>query len=156
MAEPVRELADLVERLVRAVRSEPTPEWMDLDLTVPQVRVLLLLEEGALRMGDIAQALGVRLPSVTHLVDRLVERGLVERFGVPQDRRLVLCRLTAEGRSLMERLWRANRRRVEEIASVLDPAELEKVLEGLRLLLEAVGRRERRRLRPQPTPAAEA
>jgi len=132
---------DLVEGLFRAMRSEPLPTWMDLDLTVPQIRVLCLLEEGPAGMGQMARVLGLRLPSVTHLVDRLVERGLVERYSGYPDRRRVFCRLTGEGRALVERLWRANRQRVEETLRRLSPAERERVAEGLRLLLRAVQER---------------
>ena len=50
----------------------------DLDLTYAQSQVLFrLAEHPGSHMGDVAKAFGVTLPAVTHIVDRLEEKGLV-------------------------------------------------------------------------------
>src|SRR6516162_7287401 len=65
--------------------------WMDLDLTMSQLKLLLLVasNDGS-RVGDLAHALGVTPPTVTTSLDRLVEHGLVRREDDAVDRRLVI------------------------------------------------------------------
>ena len=48
-------------------------------------------------MRDIGKTLGMPPASVTALIDRLAARGLVEREASPQDRRVVLVKLTPQG-----------------------------------------------------------
>ena len=71
------------------------------DLSLPQYRVLGLLDEHSAVSSDLAERLAVRPPTVTAVVDGLVARGLVERRTVVTDRRLVDHVLTAEGRRLL-------------------------------------------------------
>ncbi|PYN22309.1 MAG: hypothetical protein DMD99_17255 [Candidatus Rokuibacteriota bacterium] len=67
----------------------------DLDLTYAQSQVLFrLAEHPGSHMGDVAKAFGVTLPAVTHIVDRLEEKGLVARGDHPADRRVYVLDLT--------------------------------------------------------------
>ena len=54
--------------------------------------------------GSIAQRLVDRAPDVTRLIDRLEERGLVERVRSTRDRRLSVTRITARGMELVEKI----------------------------------------------------
>jgi DNA-binding MarR family transcriptional regulator len=68
----------------------------DLDLTYAQSQVLFrLAEHPGSHMGDVAKAFGVTLPAVTHIVDRLEEKGLVTRGDHPADRRVYVLDLTS-------------------------------------------------------------
>lgn len=71
-------------------------------LTVPQVSVLALLAEAGhpLAVTRLARLLLQESPSVTTLVDRMCEGGLVERVKDPRDRRKALVRLTDRGRQV--------------------------------------------------------
>ncbi len=64
------------------------------DLTLPQYRVLGILAEGAAAASGLADRLAVRRPSITALIDGLVARGLVDRRQEDTDRRRVALRLT--------------------------------------------------------------
>jgi DNA-binding MarR family transcriptional regulator len=64
-------------------------------LTLPQVKALIFLyDNGDRSMTELAAGLAVSLPSASELVDRLVDRGLVDRMTDPADRRRVLVSLT--------------------------------------------------------------
>ena len=130
----------VIERLYVKMRSQPTEEWSEIELTMPQFRTLILLGEGPKRMSDIAAYLGTVQSSASSVVDRVVNKGLVERFQDQNDRRVVLCRLTSLGREEVERLWRIRRTRVEAIANLLTPQELESVVRAMEILATAVGR----------------
>jgi DNA-binding MarR family transcriptional regulator len=74
---------------------------VDLDLLPEEVDLLMKLEaapEQRLRMVDVSSSLQLSKSGVTRLVDRLAERGLVERAPCPKDRRVVYAGLTEQGR----------------------------------------------------------
>lgn len=89
------------------------------DLTVPQWRMLALLDEsaGGIRLTDLADATGMSLPSASRMVNRLVTRGFVRSEPDPADRRAVQITLTAAGRSTVDDVLR---RRHEAVATALD------------------------------------
>ncbi|MCL5026179.1 MAG: MarR family transcriptional regulator [Chloroflexi bacterium] len=114
-------------------------EWLSLDLTMHQMHVLLLLgREGEANMARLAQLLGVKLPTITGLVDRLVERGLVRREESLHDRRLVLARLTDTGQAMMDRLSEAGRLWLERILKRVSIEDLETMAHALEILRQAV------------------
>ena len=113
-------------------------EWLSLDLTMPQLKVVLLLfTNGPERMGTIASALGVSLATATGVVDRLVEKDMVTREGDPNDRRIVLVRLSGKGETLITGLWQLARGNIEALLRALDQRKLQLLNEALRALLEA-------------------
>ena len=72
----------------------------DADLMMFEYFVLAMLSEApdrTLRMTELARQTNATLPRLSHVVRRLEERGLVERFPCPEDRRATNARLTAEG-----------------------------------------------------------
>ena len=62
----------------------------------------LLRHHGAQPMGRLAEILDASVSSATGIIDRMEERGLVDRVGVPDDRRVVLVRPTAAGLALID------------------------------------------------------
>jgi long-chain acyl-CoA synthetase len=68
-----------------------------MDLTLPQYRVLGILAEGSAAASGLAGRLAVRPSSVTAIIDGLVARGLVERKHEEGDRRRIALRLTEDG-----------------------------------------------------------
>ena len=136
-----RQVLDLQIELYRSLR--PAREWLEIDLTMPQMKVLFLLYwEEATSMSKLAASLGVTLSTMTGIVDRLVEHGLVQRQENPQDRRLVLCHLTPGGAATVERLHQAGRDRLGSVLSELSLSDLRTVAVGLDVLAR-VARRER-------------
>jgi DNA-binding MarR family transcriptional regulator len=57
----------------------------------------VLAAEGPLRMGELAARLGISAPTVSRLVDHLVERGFLERVTDEDDHRATRVRLSADG-----------------------------------------------------------
>lgn len=72
----------------------------DADLTNFEYYVLAMLSEAPhrrLRMSELAAQTNATLPRLSHVVRRLEDRGLVERFPCPEDGRATNARLTGEG-----------------------------------------------------------
>lgn len=76
-------------------------------LSLVQFNVLRILRGGeahGLTCGEIGGRLISRDPDVTRLLDRMERLGLVERARSERDRRVVLTRLSLQGRTLVDRL----------------------------------------------------
>ena len=142
-------LVELMERMSFHMRPRSLGGWQDLELTMPQARTMFLLHrQGPTRMGVLSEHLGRGLPSVTGMVDRLVNKGLVERVEDPSDRRVVACRLTDEGKRAVERFWQVSRERRLALADALTLDELEAVVPALDIFIRAAARRETERPAP--------
>jgi len=132
------ELQEKLEQLEEVLRPIIPKDWMAVDLTMPQLKVILtLFREGPTRMSEIASSLGVTLATSTGVVDRLVKRGLVVRESFPGDRRVVVCRLSEEGNNFTGRLWLSGRAQVHRLLGVLTPEQLAIVSQGTDLFIEA-------------------
>jgi long-chain acyl-CoA synthetase len=102
------------------------------ELSLPQYRVLGLLDEHSAVSSDLAARLAVRPPTVTAMVDGLVARGLVERHPVAGDRRRVDHRLTPEGLTVLGSADAAVEARLHEVTDAMgDPAATEDAFAGL-------------------------
>jgi DNA-binding MarR family transcriptional regulator len=113
----------------------------DLDLTYAQSQVLFrLAEHPGSHMGDVAKAFGVTLPAVTHIVDRLEEKGLVVRGDHPADRRVYVLDLTRAGRTLVDELEAIRLRGMERVLDRMAAADRRQVLTGLEALVDAAAR----------------
>lgn len=84
----------------------------------------------------LAAHFGCDPSNVSLIVDRLVERGLVERLPDPGDRRVKLVTATAEGRELAARCCE-DREWLGPALARLEPAQVDAVHDALRLLLDA-------------------
>lgn len=71
------------------------------DLSLAQYRVLALVAAGDERSSLVAERLAVARPTITAVVDGLVERGLVEREAVAGDRRALRLVVTGAGRTAL-------------------------------------------------------
>jgi DNA-binding MarR family transcriptional regulator len=105
-------------------------------LTLPQFDVLAQLQRraGGMTAGELTRELLVSAGNVTGIVQRLEDRGLVERLRVPEDRRAVRIRLTARGRSTIAGAIPRHRRDLSRLLASVPPRELSR----LRDLLGAV------------------
>jgi len=89
-----------VARLARRVRQEGTSAGDD--LTASRLAALTTIEAlGPITLGELAAIEQVQPPSMTRIVARLEEGGLVERQIDPSDRRIVRVRMTAFGKRLL-------------------------------------------------------
>ena len=143
-APPIRRRNGLIgdlEYILRLLRPSIHDDWFTVELTMPQLRALFALRRhGDCRMGIVANQLGTSLSTATGVIDRLVERGLVERWQDPADRRSNVCHLTQEGVDLAERLLTLRRREWEERLNGLTDDEAREAQRALTILLEGLER----------------
>jgi len=91
-----------------------------------------------LTAGDLVRQSMVTTGAITNRVDRLEQRGLVERAHTA-DRRKVLVRLTSRGFDLVERAVNDHLATEREILSALSPRQQQELAKLLRITLLALG-----------------
>jgi DNA-binding MarR family transcriptional regulator len=110
-----------------------------LGISMSQLHVMHMLERhGELPMSRLAEMLDVSLSAATGLVDRIEERGFVERVRVPSDRRIVLVRMTPAGRQMLEDVEVLRTEIMERILDRLDETQLAGVAAAMTDLRAAV------------------
>ena len=127
----VMEVAPLVMRAIRAEMRRHRAS----DLSVPQFRALTFLShhEGA-SLSDVAEHIGLTLPSMSKMIDGLVARRLVKREMHPDDRRRVTLALTPRGRSHFESAHSATRTCLAELMATLPASDRATVTQAMRIL----------------------
>jgi DNA-binding MarR family transcriptional regulator len=138
LIDSIQALQKKLEELEGAIVPIVPQDWLLTDLTMPQLRVMLILwREGPARMSELASGLGVTLATATGVVDRLVEKGYIGREGLPGDRRVVICRLSGEGQEFMKALWLSGRMQIGRILGVMTPDQLKIVAQGTEVFIQA-------------------
>jgi DNA-binding MarR family transcriptional regulator len=153
-------IIELEPQMLRVLGPAQARDWVDVDLTMSQLKMMFVLSSAmgpgdgstGLRVGEVARGLGVTLPTVTAVMDKLVERGLVRRDEDPLDRRQHVCRLTVDGKALLHRLMTGRRTFTNALLEHLDEEELAAFLRGMQVLL-AAAERLRASLQAEDSPA---
>lgn len=91
--------------------------------------------------GELVAQTMVTTGAMTNRIDRLVERGLVERSHSEADRRRVIVRLTDEGRALVDRVAPNHYALEEELLVSLGAGQRRALETALRRLLADLGDR---------------
>lgn len=125
----------------RAVTARYRPLLADLELTYPQYLVMLVLwEEGRsdalTRVSDLGRRLRLDSGTLTPLLKRLEERGLLDRQRISEDERVVTLTLTDAGWSLQERARSVPQQLLCGVA--LQPERLKALRQELRAVLTAL------------------
>jgi DNA-binding MarR family transcriptional regulator len=117
--------------------------WQVAEVTLVQVRALRRLAQEPKSLGQLGLELSLAPPSVTRLVDRLEERGLLERSRDDEDRRKVLATLTPEGRRLVSAVPPLlEGSAIRSAAEQMSPSDQERIAAAFRDFSAAVRRAE--------------
>jgi DNA-binding MarR family transcriptional regulator len=120
----------VLPRLHRTMRQAVVRAEGENRLTMPQLRCLqaVAAEPGAALTTQLARQLQVTAPTVTNMIDGLVERGLVERQPDLDNRRQVLLTLTTAGRDVMRRYEAVMAGRLRDLIGHLDQDQKTRLL----------------------------
>jgi DNA-binding MarR family transcriptional regulator len=98
------------------------------DISMTHFHLLSMLERhGSITMSRIAELLDVSVSNATGLIDRIEERGLVERIRVPDDRRVVHVQLTDVGRTKLQEVELFKEDMIHAVLARLDERQLRRV-----------------------------
>jgi DNA-binding MarR family transcriptional regulator len=103
------------------------------DITLPRFDLLAQLDRApnGMTLGELSQRMMVSNGNITGLVDRLVAQGLISRRPAPNDRRVQIVSLTAEGRRFFRTMARENAKWIGEIFADLTENDIEVLMSAL-------------------------
>ncbi len=139
---------DLIDQIIAdfkrttwVMKSAMSERLVRLGVSMAQFHIALTLQRtGVMTMSRLADLLGVSLSNASGLIDRLEERGFVERTRVPEDRRIVMVRITAAGARLIEENDALSDELMRDVLGRMDTDELPTIARataGVRAALEA-------------------
>jgi len=131
-------LADLA-RGVGVLRCAGSQRLVRLGISMTHFHVLTLLRHHeAMPMGRLADVLDASMSNATGIIDRMEERGLVERVRVPGDRRVVLVRPTQAGLDLVDEVELVKNDVLVSALGRLGPEQLDRLAVSVADLAAAV------------------
>ncbi len=105
----------------------------DIPLTFHEVRAVKAIPPtGSVSMSALASSIGISLPAATHLVDRLVAKGVAARFRPDDDRRRVLVAFTEPARIRRQALFEHHVQLLQGILGPLGAPERERMVQAFR------------------------
>jgi DNA-binding MarR family transcriptional regulator len=136
----IAECSHQFHRVFHAFWANTSSAWLELDLSITQLRNLIILSlRGPQPVGQLAAALDVSEPSASQIVDRLAQRGLVHRDADPSDRRRILVSITEEGERLIDSVRSSRSAAAERFIDQLDDESLRALAQGVGALADVAG-----------------
>jgi DNA-binding MarR family transcriptional regulator len=140
----VDQISSITRLLLRhhAFTDETARFFMDVELTMPQFRALVMIRRYGRQTGrELARRLHVTPGTLVSLADRIAEQGYLRRVPDLEDRRVTWLELTPKAERLFERLWGMGSVRIAGAVARLLPnerADLGRLLSRLAENLETV------------------
>ena len=129
-----QEILEVVPAVMRTIRAE-LRRHRTVDLSVPQFRTLAFIDRNAdASLSDVAEHIGLTLPSISKIVDGLVVRKLVTRQTHPTDRRRMTLALTGRGLTALQTSRAATRACLAEDLAALSDRQREIITQALEIL----------------------
>lgn len=129
-----RQILEVIPAIMRVIRKEMRSQ-RTADLTVPEFRALLHIQQNpGCSLLAVADHVGLTSPTVSKMLDGLVENGLVNRQISHSDRRKVILTLTAHGQSIITVARDGTLAHLESILAPLSHSERLTVCQTMNLL----------------------
>ncbi len=137
-SELTQEIIRLHRKVNRILRDYDVDVWMDLSLTVPQLKCLFFISnQGKTNFRKLAERMKVSPSNITGIIDRLVEQGLVSRMENAEDRRVLNLQTTLNGEALIAELRERRSIYLTQMLAHLTTKQLDNIAKGLDLLAQA-------------------
>ena len=109
-------------------------------ITQSQFFLLILLHtNGEISMKAIADRVGVRMPTLTGMINRLVKQGYVKRVLKQDDRRQVWIALTPKGHDMLKQFQGVLCKRWEMVLGILDDVQVKQFYNIVDKLMNKLG-----------------
>jgi MarR family transcriptional regulator for hemolysin len=132
-----REIAFTIMDVARLLKTHADQRARQYGMTRAQWAVLFRLDRSeGLKQSELAELLDLQPITLTRLLDRLADNGLIERRADPNDRRANRLFLTPAARPLLERLSALSTDMMASVLDGLDAKSLERLLRDLGLVKE--------------------
>jgi DNA-binding MarR family transcriptional regulator len=121
------------------IKCASSERLLRLGVSMAQLHIMYTLQRaGEMTMSHLADVLNVSLSNATGLIDRMEERGFIERYRVPTDRRIVLVRVTPSGEAMLGEVDALSDELLRSVLGRLSATQLKSVGHAMSALRDAV------------------
>ena len=138
-ADGIRDVIYLMRRLMQTGERYTKELNKKFSVSAPQVASLLaLLDDGSMSPSQIAKKIMVESSTVTGIIDRLEQKGLVARTRISPDRRVITVELTEAGRRLAENAPPPIQQKIVKGLRKIDESERAQIIQTLNRLTDMI------------------
>ena len=133
---------DAVPLVMRSIRMQLRSHRHQ-DISVPQFRILIFINKHTdASLSEVADHIGLTLPTLSKMVDLLVTRGWVMRSPCPEDRRRLQLGLTARGKVMLDQALESTRASLARSFEGFSPDDLDRIVYSMDQLQSVFSSRE--------------
>ena len=138
--DPIREIIYQIRKLIQVEKLHTKYLMKNYQVSTPQLNcILTLYENGPLSISQIGRLVLLKSSTVTGIIDRLEKKKLVKRMRISTDRRVVIIKLTAEGKMFAQNTPPPIQKNMMERLKRLPKTEVEKIVHSLNTLTKMMG-----------------
>lgn len=131
----------LLKHVMDSIKQNIHKHFKDMNVTGPQSMLMgILAHHGEMKISDLSEKLGLSNSTVSGIIDRLENQGLVERARSKEDRRVVFVKVTSAFEKNAHERFKAVEKMFETMMNKATADELDKILEGLNVLQKVIDR----------------
>ncbi|MDP4163416.1 MAG: MarR family transcriptional regulator [Bacillota bacterium] len=123
----------------KAIQERIKQEITSFNLTITEFSVLeVLYHKGKQTIQQIGTSILISSGSMTYVIDKLEQKGLLMRNDCPNDRRVIHITLTDDGKSLMNKIMPKHKELIDLIFSSLQQDEAQAMVKALKKVSKKV------------------
>lgn len=129
----------ILKEVMNTLKQSMAGKFREMNLTGTQGMLTgTLAHHGKMKVSELSEKMGLTNSTVSGIIDRLEDRGFVERTRSTEDRRVVYVDLTHEFRNLSRNIFEEARSMFDEIINKASPEQLDIILKGLNTLKKLI------------------
>jgi DNA-binding MarR family transcriptional regulator len=135
------EVVQLMKKVMSKIKHRMGNHFKEMKLTGPQGMLMgTLAHHGEMKVSELSEILGLSNSTVSGILDRLENQGLIERTRSKEDRRVVNIKITDEFRKQSQKHFEEMNKMVEQMMDKATPEELDTIYEGMETLRNVMER----------------
>lgn len=136
-------VVQLMKDVMAKMKNRIGTHFKEMNLTRPQGMLLgTLAHNGEMKVSDLSESLGLSNSTVSGILDRLENQGLVERIRSKEDRRVVYVKITDEFKKHSKKHFEEVNKVIEQMMDKATPEELDDIFKGMDTLKKVMERQE--------------
>ena len=137
--ESISQIINLNRNFNRTLRHEFHGLMQDSGFTFPQLSVIsILAKNGEQKVSDISEKMGLSDSTVSGILDRLEQKGIIERKRNKDDRRVVKIYLIKGSQEICQEFYRKREEYFTHLLKELSEQEINDIIKGLEILNRVV------------------
>lgn len=131
----IEELLTVITRIMSLIKKNFEKDFKRMNVTRSQILVMKVLNQcGEMKVSDISRELDLSNSTVSGIIDRLVEKKIVQRKRSDEDRRIVMISLADEYRQPVKKGLNAFSQKMRKVLSTITEEDFDSIIRGLEKL----------------------